>query len=240
LLIEVRRLRVVLGDKIILRDINLRFEGPGLYFILGPNGSGKSTLLRAIAQLIEYEGLVLIEGRDAREFDRIELVRKLGYVWQNPFYGFFEATVEREIAFILKNIGEPVEKMWELVSFFSAEDLLNRSPFTLSGGEAKRVCLLSVLVADQPMLLLDEPETELDLDGLNKLIHYLKKSFSSKLIIVATPNTLLAYKLRRHIKKIFLISEGRIVASGGSELLENQELLRNVGIIPVGWWYEPS
>ncbi|MHA1615695.1 MAG: energy-coupling factor ABC transporter ATP-binding protein [Candidatus Njordarchaeales archaeon] len=240
MLLEIINLRVVMDSREILKDISLRFEGPGLYFILGPNGSGKSTLLRAMAQLIDYEGSVIINGRDAKEFNRLELVRTLGYVWQNPFYGFFEASVKREISFILKNIGESLDKMYKLVEFFGIQDLLERSPFTLSGGEAKRVCLLSVLVADQSILLLDEPETELDLDGLSRLIQYLKENVNSKLIIVATPNPLLAYKLRTLLRGIVLIKDGQIVSVGGVELLENDGLLIETGIVPMRWWYEPS
>ena len=238
MILEALNLSVILNGKKILKNITVSFRGPGVYYILGPNGSGKSTLLKALANLIEFKGSILLNGQDIRKIKRSDLARKIGYVWQNPLYGFFEASVEREIAFILKNLNIPREKMSEIVKFFEIEDFLRRSPFTLSGGEAKRVSIASVIVADQQIILLDEPEAEMDLRGLDCLIEYIRRNKHKKLIIVASHNTIFAYKLRKVLRKIIIINDGRIVRVGNAELLTDRDLLREVGVMPLDWWEE--
>jgi len=227
---------VRVNGKTIIRDISFHIDGPCLYFLLGRNGSGKSTLLKTIAGLIPYTGKILINGKELREYARRKLVRLIGFIWQNPFYGFFESNVEREIRFILKNVGDSNSRFHELVEYFGLIKLLKRSPFTLSGGEAKRVELCSVLVANQQIYLMDEPEGELDFDGLDKLVKFIERESTSRLILVATHNTLLAYKLRRCIRKCIFIDNGEIAGIYSPEVLENEEFLVQIGIVPIYWW----
>ncbi len=236
--IVLENVSVCIGNKCIIRDVSLSIDGPGLYFLLGRNGSGKSTLLKTIAGLMPYTGRILINGRELREYKRRSLVRLLGFVWQNPFYGFFESSVEREIRFILKNIGDCDDRFWELVEYFGLRGFLKRSPFTLSGGEAKRVELCSVLIANQQIYLMDEPEGELDLDGLSKLAQFIERESKSRLVVVATHNTLFAYRLRRHIRKCIFIDHGKIVGVYDPEILENGDFLARIGVVPIYWWQQ--
>jgi len=236
--IEARNLNVSLNGHHILKDINLQFSGPDLFFILGANGSGKSTLLRALAGLIPFSGRIRINEKDIRSFNRKELAKTIGYVWQNPLYGFFEENVQREIIFILKNLNLPYDNANDIIKFFSIEHLLNRSPFTLSGGEAKRVSISSVIVADQPIILFDEPESEMDLAGLERILEYIVLNTRRKLIIVATHNPLIAYKLRAHISKIIYIKNGEVSSIENAESLEDNDFLASLGIVPVNWWYQ--
>jgi len=235
--LEAKGVNVKLNGKLILKDITVNFTGPSLFFILGANGSGKSTLLRTLAGLIPFEGEILINGRNISDYSRKELARTVGYVWQNPLYGFFEESVEREIKFILKNLDLPLENFHDIVQFFRIQHLLHRSPFTLSGGEAKRVSISSVIVADQPIILFDEPEAEMDLHGISSIVEYIRRNVDQKLIIVATHNPLLAYKLGEIIDRIFLIKDGRIIRAISPEDIKNSELLRSIGVVPVEWWF---
>jgi len=234
--VVVEDLYVVVNGREIISHINFSVSGPGLYFILGRNGSGKSTLLKALAGLIKFRGRVLINGRDVREYRRRDLARVVGFVWQNPMYGFFESSVEREIRFILKNLGMDNINFDRVVRYFGVEHLLKRSPFTLSGGEAKRVEMCSVIVADQEIYLLDEPEGELDYDGLERLIRFLHEESKRKLIIVATHNTLFAYKMRDIVRKYILISDGKLVGIYDKSILNDDDFLRRMGIVPLNWW----
>lgn len=236
--INIRNLKVRLNGKEILRGIDLSFQYPSLYFILGRNGSGKSTLLRAIANLIPFEGEITINGKDVKSYKRKELSKLIGYVWQNPLYGFFEETVEREIKFIIRNLGLKESIFDYITNFFSINHILYRSPFTLSGGEAKRVSISSVIVADQPILLLDEPESEMDLDGLRRITSYLQINASRKLLIVATHNPLIAYKLRDHVKEVYLLSSGKILRKIEPSQLNDSKLLESIGIVPLDWWFK--
>ncbi|MHA1675998.1 MAG: energy-coupling factor ABC transporter ATP-binding protein [Candidatus Njordarchaeales archaeon] len=234
--IDIQELSVSYNGQNILKNINLRIEGPGIYFIIGPNGSGKSTLLRALANLIPFEGKIKICNKDVREFRRKELAQVLGYVWQNPLYGFFEETVEREIQFILKNIKKPLDKVRTISQEFNIEHLLSRSPFYLSGGEAKRVSIASVVVADQNILLLDEPESAMDLDGLKNILNFIHQKADEKLIIIATHNILIAKKLSKKIRKIVFIKDGKIFSVGDASLLDNNQLLEEIGVPSLNWW----
>ncbi|MEX2689215.1 MAG: energy-coupling factor ABC transporter ATP-binding protein [Candidatus Njordarchaeum guaymaensis] len=236
LCIDIQELSVSYNGQNILKNINLRIEGPGIYFIIGPNGSGKSTLLRALANLIPFEGKIKICNKDVREFRRKELAQVLGYVWQNPLYGFFEETVEREIQFILKNIKKPLDKVRTISQEFNIEHLLSRSPFYLSGGEAKRVSIASVVVADQNILLLDEPESAMDLDGIKNILNFIHQKADEKLIIIATHNILIAKKLSKKIRKIVFIKDGKIFSVGDASLLDNDRLLEEIGVPSLNWW----
>jgi len=236
LCIDIQELSVSYNGQNILKNINLRIEGPGIYFIIGPNGSGKSTLLRALANLIPFEGKIKICNKDVREFRRKELAQVLGYVWQNPLYGFFEETVEREIQFILKNIKKSLDKVRTISQEFNIEHLLSRSPFYLSGGEAKRVSIASVVVADQNILLLDEPESAMDLDGIKNILNFIHQKADEKLIIIATHNILIAKKLSKKIRKIVFIKDGKIFSVGDASLLDNDQLLEEIGVPSLNWW----
>ena len=236
LCIDIQELSVSYNGQNILKNINLRIEGPGIYFIIGPNGSGKSTLLRALANLIPFEGKIKICNKDVREFRRKELAQVLGYVWQNPLYGFFEETVEREIQFILKNIKKSLDKVRTISQEFNIEHLLSRSPFYLSGGEAKRVSIASVVVADQNILLLDEPESAMDLDGIKNILNFIHQKADEKLIIIATHNILIAKKLSKKIRKIVFIKDGKIFSVGDASLLDNDQLLEEISVPSLNWW----
>ncbi len=233
-----RNIHIRINGREIIRNISIFFRGPGIFFIIGKNGSGKSTLLRALAGLIPFEGEIKINGKPIGEYSRKQLARIIGYVWQNPLYGFFEENVKREICFILKNLRLPLENMDRIVDMFKIKNLLERSPFFLSGGEAKRVSISSVIVADQPIILFDEPESEMDMAGLVSILNYIRENSSEKLMIIATHNPLLAVKLKDVLKEIYYIKDGQIVRKGGSETLNDYEFLASISVVPPSWWFD--
>lgn len=235
--LSAKNVSVRINGKLILENINLFFEGPALYFIMGANGSGKSTLLKTLAGLINFSGEIAVNKEPISSYSRKSIAKLIGYVWQNPLYGFFEETVYREITFILKNLKLPLETADKYIDFFGIKGLIDRSPFTLSGGEAKRVSISSVIVAEQPIWLMDEPEAEMDYDGLMKLKSLIEREYKRRLIIVATHNTLLAYKLRKTIKSIIFIKDGKIVEQAAPEALSDGEFLRAIGLVPIDWWF---
>ncbi|MCC6056706.1 MAG: energy-coupling factor ABC transporter ATP-binding protein, partial [Desulfurococcaceae archaeon] len=180
--IELWNVVVRLGGRDVLKGVTASFE-PGVHVVLGRNGAGKTTLLRAIAGLVKFDGEVRVLGKSVRGLGRRELARLVAYCWQNPYYGFIEATVEDEVRAILRILG--VEGDWRVAELLVPKELMGRDPATLSGGEAKRVSMASMLVADQPVWLLDEPFTYLDREGVEavaKLIEYARKK--GKTVIV--------------------------------------------------------
>lgn len=232
--IIIKDLKVRLNGKLVLKGISLRFT-PGTHVILGPNGSGKTTLLRAIVNLVKpLEGKVLVYGKDVKDLRPKELAKIIGYVWQNPYYGFFEESVKREISFILKNTGR--KGRWELIDKFGLKGLLNRSPFTLSGGEAKKVSIVSVLIADQPIYLLDEPFEGLDLTGTEVLLNLINEDLKrGKTIVVTSHNPLILNKLRP--KSVTVIYDGKVRYNGPlTKYLDS--ILMESKVIPPSWWFK--
>jgi len=151
-----------------LTDADVRVEAGRLTLIVGPSGSGKSTLLALLGGLISpTSGRVLVDGLETPG----ALHGVVGLVFQDPESQLFADTVRDDVAFGPKNLGAPdteiparVEESLEAVGLSSAA-FGSRSPFTLSGGEARRVAIAGVLAMRPRYLLLDEPTAGLDADG---------------------------------------------------------------------------
>jgi energy-coupling factor transport system ATP-binding protein len=227
--VQVLNLCVRFGAREVLRGITASFT-PGVHVVLGRNGAGKTTLLRAVAGLVKFDGDVRVLGRSIRGMSRKELSRLVAYCWQNPYYGFIEATVEDEVRAILRILG--VEGDWRVAELLVPKELMGRDPATLSGGEAKRVSMASMLVADQPVWLLDEPFTYLDMEGVEavaKLIEHGRRR--GKTIIVALHE--LHYAAMIQPDTYLILNSGSAVSSGAWRDVSD-EVLRRAGLITRG------
>jgi energy-coupling factor transport system ATP-binding protein len=220
-LILVEDVTIAYNGQTIIRDINLEFK-PGLHIVLGRNGSGKSTLLKTIAGLLKpLKGRVLISGRDIHRLPRKEAVKLVGYTWQNPYAGFVETTVRDELEFTSRVSGVPLKQ--EIVELLVPRSLMNKNPFNLSGGEAKRVSIASILAIDQPVWLLDEPFDYLDAEGVESLIKIINYGLTeNKTIIIASAN--LAYLHMLEGSQVLVLSSGEIVFRGSLRDLNNSSL----------------
>ncbi len=229
--VRIDNLTVKINEKKIIENISASFRD-GIHVVLGPNGAGKSTLLKSIACLIKpSKGKVIVSDTELCDLSRKEISKMVGYCWQNPLYGFFESTVEREINFIIKNLGIPPRA--DILEILGIKNLMDRSPFELSGGEAKRVSLASILIANQPIILLDEPFEELDWMGFKALQKLIEKFRNEKkVIIIAVNNPILVEPLKPDT--FVLISSGSIKAKGPWTEL-NDELLTSNGVVPRGY-----
>jgi energy-coupling factor transport system ATP-binding protein len=220
-LILVEDVTIAYNGQTVIRDVNLEFK-PGLHIVLGRNGSGKSTLLKTIAGLLKpLKGRVLISGRDIHRLPRKEAVKLVGYTWQNPYAGFVETTVRDELEFTSRVSGVPLKQ--EIVELLVPRSLMNKNPFNLSGGEAKRVSIASILAIDQPVWLLDEPFDYLDAEGVESLIKIINYGLTeNKTIIIASAN--LAYLHMLEGSQVLVLSSGEIVFRGSLRDLNNSSL----------------
>jgi len=209
--IKLEDVTVAVAGEPILRDVNLEFK-PGLHLVIGRNGSGKSTLLKTIAGLVKpVKGRVLVYGRDIHSLTRREVVKLVGYTWQNPYAGFVEASVRDELEFTRRVTGVELNK--EIIELLVPRHLMDRNPFTLSGGEAKRVSLASILALDQPVWLLDEPFDFLDTSGVEAVIKLIFRGVEKgKVVIVASAN--MAYLHVFRDSRVVLISRGVVTFEG--------------------------
>ena len=146
--------------------------------VIGHTGSGKSTLIQMLNGLIKpTSGQVLLDGKDIwEEPKKIRAVRfRVGMVFQYPEYQLFEETVLKDVMFGPKNMGlsdtEAEAKAREAAEFTGLkEELLQKSPFELSGGEKRRAAIAGVIAMDPDVLILDEPTAGLDPRGRDVLL----------------------------------------------------------------------
>ncbi|MCY3876714.1 MAG: ABC transporter ATP-binding protein [Rhodobacteraceae bacterium] len=162
--LEVVNLRKSWGAVEVLSDVNFQIEPGGFLTLLGPSGCGKSTILRLVSGLDDVSGgKILIGGKDVAPLSAAQ--RNIGMVFQN--YALFpHMTVEDNITYGLKvrkvpkaDKGRALARVAELMGLGT---LLDRNPAQLSGGQQQRVALARVLVSERPLVLMDEPLSNLD------------------------------------------------------------------------------
>ncbi len=199
--------------------------------LIGPNGCGKSTLMMVLAGLLRPRtGKVLIDGVDISEnMDRVR--RRMGFVFQDPDVFLFNPSVEDELIYSLNQLDMDEKRISELLTqyskMFELEEVLNKPPFRLSGGEKKRVELASVLIYSPEILFLDEPTTNVDGKTRRKIIDILK-SYSGTLIF-STHELDVAERIADRI--LLMSGEKKVIMDGGVELLKNRLLLEEIGVI---------
>ncbi len=165
-------------EKTAVDNLSIKINKGEILGLIGHTGSGKSTLIQMLNGLIKpSSGQVLFDGKDIwAEPKKIRALRfKVGMVFQYPEYQLFEETVIKDIAFGPKNMGlnekDALKKAADAAEFVGLPyNLLEKSPFDLSGGEKRRVAIAGVISMDPDVLILDEPTAGLDPKGQDLLL----------------------------------------------------------------------
>lgn len=167
----------------VLKNVNLKIEKNEFIGIIGQTGSGKSTLVKQLNGLLKPDkGQVLFNGIDI--FSNIKETQKarfrIGMVLQYPEDQLFAETVFKDIAFGPENIGlsqkEVRAQVLNAAKFVGLiEDILDRSPFEISGGEKRRVAIAGIIAMNPDVLVLDEPSASLDPNGRKLLLSQIKR-----------------------------------------------------------------
>jgi zinc transport system ATP-binding protein len=190
--IKVNHLGVKFNEQVVLEDVNLHIHCGSLNAIIGKNGAGKSTLIKAMLNDIPHTGE--IEFRDT-ENGRMQKL-KIGYVPQSvniekntpvSVYDLLASFESRCPVFLHKN-RKVYKKIKNALRVFEAEDLIDKQVCNLSGGQLQRV-LLSLAIMDEPnLLLLDEPVSGIDQNGMElffKTMDYLKNHYDLAIVLIS-------------------------------------------------------
>lgn len=162
-----------------VRDVTLRIDEGEFIALIGPTGSGKSTLVQHFNALLKpTAGSVRVDGRDLSDpkTDLRAVRHQVGLLFQYAEYQLFEETVEKDVAYGPRNMGLPEDEVKARVRFALEAVGLEpaafgpRSPFTLSGGEMRRVATAGVLAMSPKVLILDEPAAGLDPRGKAEIL----------------------------------------------------------------------
>ena len=170
----------------VLDKINLEFKSNNIYVLKGKSGSGKTTLLNLICGLdSDYTGSIYINDKNLKSLkkDELEAYRNnIGYMRQECLL-YRNLTVLDNLLLIENN----KDKIIDLCKKFNIDEIINKYPYEISGGERERVSLIRALLNDNKILLLDEPSANLDKDNSENFVKYLKKiDISDKIIIIST------------------------------------------------------
>ena len=216
-----------------LNDVSLTIEEHSFVAFVGETGSGKSTLMQTLnALLVPSNGLVEVDDfvitPKPRKNKRIKELRKhIGLVFQFPEYQLFEESVEKDVAFGVKNFGaNDKEKAHQaLLSVGLDESYFTRSPFDLSGGEKRRVAIAGILAIEPDIVVLDEPTAGLDPKGVNEIMSLVSKMHEmGKTIIIVTHDMDIVMK---YCQKVFVLKKGKLIFEGNPYQLfakDNEEM----------------
>lgn len=169
-------------EKAAVKNVNLTLNSGEFIGLMGHTGSGKSTLIQMIAGIVKpTSGTIEIEGCElySKDCDMRKMRFKTGLVMQYPEYQLFEETVFKDIAFGPGNMGLPEEEIKRRVLFAASlvglsDEILEKSPFELSGGQKRRVAIAGVLAMEPQILILDEPTAGLDPAGRDEILCKIK------------------------------------------------------------------
>ncbi len=212
---------------------------PGEFLgVIGHTGSGKSTLIQHLNGLLKpTAGRVLFHGKDIWEdTKKIREVRfRVGLVFQYPEYQLFEETVRKDISFGPKNMGldeAEIARRVERAAAFAglAPELLDQSPFDLSGGQKRRVAIAGVIAMEPEVLILDEPSAGLDPAGRSSLLQNIRdyhRSTGGTVVLVSHSMD----EIAENVDRIAVLSDAGVVMSGTpQEVFSRSEELEAVGL----------
>lgn len=225
-------------EKHALKNINLVINDGEFIGIIGHTGSGKSTLIQHLNGLVRAtSGGVYYNGADIydEDYKLKELRTKVGLVFQYPEHQLFETTVIKDVQFGPKNLGLPQLEV-DLRSYDAlkqvgiGDDLIDASPFELSGGQKRRVAIAGVLAMKPEVLILDEPTAGLDPKGRDEILEQIAKIHrEQKITVILVSHSM--EDVAKYVNRIIVMNHGEAVYDGApKEVFAHYKELEQIGL----------
>ncbi len=242
--IKAENIVYIYGDEtafrtVALDDVSIEINKGDFVGIIGHTGSGKSTLIQLLNGLeLPASGTVMVDdkhvGSDKNELRKIR--QSVGLVFQYPEYQLFEETVEKDVAFGPLNLGLSESEINIRVKDalhavgFNYNEIKDKSPFDLSGGQKRRVAIAGVLAMKPDYLILDEPTAGLDPAGRNEIFEQIKKlhKLNNQSVILVSHSMEDIAKL---VEKVIVLYKGKVHMQGSpKDVYRNAEELERIGL----------
>ncbi|MDQ7093461.1 energy-coupling factor transporter ATPase [Desulfosporosinus sp. PR] len=224
------------SDQPALSGINLTITAGEFVALIGQNGAGKTTLARHLNGLLQpTSGDVFVQGMNTKEYDTSDLSKTVGYVFQNPDHQIFSATVEKELAYGLKNAGfkdvEIKDRLNQVLKDTGLEQYRQVHPFTLGKGERQMIAVASILVLKPQILIIDEPTTGADWSGVQAIMTLIQQLHLSGTTIIMISHDM--ELVARYAQRVVVLHEGGILLDGHPrEVFAKEKVLFEAAIVP--------
>jgi len=225
-------------EKQALKDVNLTIDKGEFVGLIGHTGSGKSTLVQHLNGLIRpTSGKIYIDGVDITDAktDLKAIRSKVGLVFQYPEHQLFEETVYKDIAFGPTNMGlsdkEVEKRVYEAAKIVGlSSNILEKSPFELSGGQKRRVAIAGVLAMKPEILVLDEPTAGLDPAGRDEILFQIKALHTKVgMTVILVSHSM--EDIAKLVDKVVVMHKGTVAMCGKpGEIFRHIEQLENIGL----------
>lgn len=229
-------------DSVIFRDVAFSYPQHAVFqhldieipagtvsAIVGENGTGKSTFAKLINGLLKPQsGQVIVDDHSTTDLQASEMAKYVGYVFQNPDDQIFHSTVEKEIAYGYHQVSQLTVK--EALKLTGLADVGNSNPFDLSLAQRKFIAIASVLVMDTDVVIMDEPTSGQDREGMNrliKIIDWLKQRRKTVLIITHDMNF-----VAEHLDRAIALGQGKVQFHGSvNDLFHDDSVIKQCGLM---------
>lgn len=228
-------LNISYGEKLIVKDANIKVNKGEIVTIIGPNGSGKSTLIKALSRCIKLKsGEIFLNGKDIYNFSNKEIAKEMAVLPQVKNVTD-DITVEELVSYgryphlgFGKRLGKEDRKIikWAITKT-GLDEFKDRYVVTLSGGEMQRTWIAMALAQEPKILILDEPTTYLDISyqmEVLELVKELNESLGITVIMVLHDLNQAA----RYSDNIYVLKDGQIVKEGKPKEVINSTLLKDI------------
>ena len=226
-------------ESVALKNVNFEVSNGECIGLIGHTGSGKSTLIQHLNGLLKAtSGKIYIDGMDLTSADvtLTDIRKKVGLVFQYPEYQLFEETIEKDIAFGPSKLNLSAEEITKRVKDamymvgLNYEELKDKSPFELSGGQKRRVAIAGVLAMKPDILILDEPTAGLDPKGRDEILNQIKvvqQTYGTTIILVSHSMD----DVSRLVSRLIVMNRGEVAFDGTPrQIFAHQKKMEAIGL----------